>query len=105
MYDRLTHLSSLDAAGQNSSCLPSTPSTHLAITANVTKDLTTCQPWGLTVTGGTPPYNISLAALGSHLVTNVTLSLGFDVLTYIDRADPNGNILGKFYAYRFITVR
>jgi hypothetical protein len=81
-------------SGQDSSCLPSTPSTKLAITANVTRDLDTCEPWGLTVTGGTgPPYNITLAALGSPLVTNVTIPLGFDVLTYIDRAVPNGNIL------------
>lgn len=95
----------VDTAGQNSSCLPSTPSTKLAITANVTRNLETCERWGLTVTGGTgPPYNITLAALGSTLFTNVTIGLGSDVLTYIDRADPNGNILGEFYVCQFINV-
>jgi hypothetical protein len=80
-------------AGQDSSCLPPKPTTSLAIKANVTKDLATCDYWGLRVTGGSPPYNISLAAVGSPVVTNVSLAEGIDVMTYIDRADPNGLLL------------
>jgi hypothetical protein len=79
--------------GQDSSCLPPKPTTSLAIKANVTKNLATCDYWGLRVSGGTPPYTISLAAVGSPVVTNVTLDLGLDVMTYIDRADPNGLLL------------
>lgn len=87
-------------AGEDSSCLPPQPTTSLAIRANVTKDLTTCGYWGLRVTGGTPPYSISLAAVGSPVVTNVSLAEGLDVMTYIDRADPNGLMLGGCLLYR-----
>jgi hypothetical protein len=61
-------------------------------------DLKTCEPWGLTVTGGIAPYNVTLISVGSTVVTNVTLPQGFDVLAYISRANPNGEILGMFYA-------
>lgn len=75
--------------------MPPKPTTSLAIKANVTKGLATCDYWGLRVTGGSPPYNISLAAVGSPVVTNVSLAEGLDVMTYIDRADPNGLLLGR----------
>src|ERR1700683_101721 len=88
----------IDTGGQYASCLPTPPSTSLAITPNVTMDLATCEPWGLTVTGGEGPYNVSLASVGSTVVTNVTLPTGFDVLTFINRVNPNSQILGMFYA-------
>ena len=84
--------------GQSTSCLPPQPPTNLVITPNVTMDLATCQPWGLTVTGGTAPYYVTLASVGSETVTNITLPPGFDVLTFINRANPNGQILGMFCA-------
>ena len=37
---------------------------------------------------------ITLAALNSPIVTNVTLPYGDDAFTYIDRADPNGQLIG-----------
>jgi hypothetical protein len=45
------------------------------VVANVTDTLTTCQPWGLTIKGGTPPYNLTLAAVNSPVVTNVTMGM------------------------------
>jgi hypothetical protein len=59
-------------------------------------DLSTCQPWGLKVTGGIPPYNITLISVGSTVVTNVSLLQGFDIFTYINKANPNGQIMGMF---------
>ncbi|KIM87767.1 hypothetical protein PILCRDRAFT_814482 [Piloderma croceum F 1598] len=80
-------------AAQDTSCLPPAPSTSLAITPNVTSNLSTCDPWGLTVTGGSAPYNVSLMSVGSTIVTNISIPEGFDILTYINRANPNGEIL------------
>ena len=99
--------STMSSGQQDSSCLPPKPPSSLAIKANVTKDLSTCDYWGLRVTGGVPPYTISLAAVGSPVVTNVTLPTGLDVLTYIDRADPNGLLLGRLlvhYLIRFLRL-
>lgn len=76
--------------------MPPAPTTNLAIKGNLTKDMSTCEPWGLQISGGTPPYNITLAAVGSPIVTNVTLPTGDNVLTWIDRALPNTQILGEF---------
>jgi hypothetical protein len=71
-------------------------SPSFTVTANVTKDLQTCQPWGLTVKGGVPPYTISLASPNSPSVTNVTLPYGDDTFTYINRASPDGQLIGGF---------
>jgi hypothetical protein len=84
-------------AGQTTQCV-TTPLTSppFTVTANVTKDLQTCRPWGLAVKGGVPPYAITLAAPNSPIVTNVTLPYGDDAFTYINRADPNGELMGGF---------
>src|ERR1700737_1064140 len=95
LFVRLSSLD-IDVEGQIASCLPSPPSTPLAITPNVTMNLATCEPWGLTVTGGNAPYNVTLVSIGSAVVTNITLPQGFDVLTYINRANPNSQVLGMF---------
>ena len=58
--------------------------------------INTCDPWGLTITGGVKPYSISLAALHSQVVTNVTMGANDDVLVYVDRADPGSQIIGKY---------
>lgn len=42
------------------------------------------------------PYVIVLAAVGASVVTNVTVSQGFDILTYIHRANPDSQLLGRF---------
>ncbi|KAI0084380.1 hypothetical protein BDY19DRAFT_535709 [Irpex rosettiformis] len=80
--------------GTQTSCLPASTDALLppaipSITPNVTGKIETCQPWGLTISGGTKPYLILLAALNSPVVTNVTMGGNDDVFTYIDRADPN----------------
>lgn len=66
------------------------------IISNVTGDLETCQPWGLTVQGGVPPYTVTLGALGSPVVTNVSMPLGDDSYTLINRAAPNEQLIGTF---------
>jgi hypothetical protein len=66
------------------------------ITSNVTGDLETCQPWGLTVQGGVPPYTVTLGALDSPYVTNVSIPVGDNNFTYINRAAPNGQLIGTF---------
>jgi hypothetical protein len=76
-------------AGTDTSCLPSSPTSQFTVQANVTTSVKTCQPWGLTIKGGVQPYNISLVALDSPVVTNVTMGPLDDVFTFIDRADPN----------------
>ncbi|KDQ55034.1 hypothetical protein JAAARDRAFT_60035 [Jaapia argillacea MUCL 33604] len=88
----------ITAATSPTTCnITSTPDSSFVVVSNITDNrLKTCQQWGLTVKGGKPPYNISLAALNSPIVTNVTLGPGNDVMTYIDRADPNGKMLGRW---------
>ncbi|TCD71080.1 hypothetical protein EIP91_000172 [Steccherinum ochraceum] len=84
-------------AGTSTSCLPSNPPlTSLAsISPNVTGPLTTCQPWGLTITGGTKPYSVVLSARNSHVITNVTMGAQDDVFTFIDRADPGTALMAN----------
>jgi len=81
-------------AGQTTQCVTTPSTTAFTVTANVTGDLTTCQPWGLTVKGGVPPYVVTLAQPNSPIVTNVTIPNGLDTFTFIDRADPNGQLIG-----------
>ncbi|KAL0948159.1 hypothetical protein HGRIS_010775 [Hohenbuehelia grisea] len=81
-------------AGQSTQCIkipPSPPS--FTVTANVTDTIQTCEPWGLSISGGLPPYNITLAAVNSPIITNVTLGSTDDHFTYIDRADPNSELM------------
>ncbi|KAK7065098.1 hypothetical protein R3P38DRAFT_2827889 [Favolaschia claudopus] len=82
------------SAGETSDCLPSPPSdTSFKITANVTDVLDTCQPWGLTVEGGTPPYHVTIAQMNSGNITNVTFGTMDSVLTYINRTPPGNQII------------
>ena len=78
----------------DASCLPKSPSVNITLAVNVTGSAETCQPIGYRVFGGQPPYTISLAAPGSPVVTNETLPKEDDVFTYINRADPNGQLMG-----------
>ncbi|KAI8977853.1 hypothetical protein BD414DRAFT_157509 [Trametes punicea] len=82
------------APGSDTSCLasPPTPSTP-RITPNVTTTLETCEPWGLSITGGTKPYNITLAQVASGVITNTTMGVEDDVFTYINRATPNEQLI------------
>ncbi|KAJ7143973.1 hypothetical protein C8R44DRAFT_558263, partial [Mycena epipterygia] len=76
--------------GATSDCISSAQAEpQFTISANVTDVLSTCQPWGLTIRGGTPPYNLTLAVLNASGVTNVTLGANDSVYTYINRAEPD----------------
>jgi len=81
-------------AGQTTQCIP--PASNdppFTVEANVTDTLTTCQPWGIKIKGGVPPYNLTLAAINSPIVTNVTMGPVDDQFTFIDRADPNTQLI------------
>ncbi|KAF8063533.1 hypothetical protein FPV67DRAFT_251192 [Lyophyllum atratum] len=81
------------ASGQSTSCLVNT-ATGFSLSSNATNDeISTCDPWGLVIRGGKSPYTVTLAAVGSPSVTNVTMPVGDNAYTYINRADPNGSIL------------
>ncbi|KAF8170906.1 hypothetical protein K438DRAFT_1982463 [Mycena galopus ATCC 62051] len=81
-------------AGQSTQCIPAASNDPpFTVEANVTDTLTTCQPWGIKIKGGTPPYDLTLAAVNSSLVTNVTMGPADDQFTFIDRADPNTQLI------------
>ncbi|TFK32847.1 hypothetical protein BDQ12DRAFT_616308, partial [Crucibulum laeve] len=84
--------------GQTSQCATPAPSSpDFTISSNITnfQDLSTCDPWGITVKGGVPPYNVTIAAVNSPVVTNVTMPFGTDVFTYINRADPGTQMISE----------
>ncbi|KAG7442100.1 uncharacterized protein BT62DRAFT_922914 [Guyanagaster necrorhizus] len=66
--------------------------TSFTVKSNVTGDLQPCQPWGLRIKGGVPPYNISFAQVDSTVITNVTTLGDDDAYTYINRA-TSGQIM------------
>ncbi|KAJ6476472.1 hypothetical protein C8R47DRAFT_659656 [Mycena vitilis] len=81
-------------AGATTQCGPPTAADPpFNVTANVTDVLTTCQPWGLTIQGGTPPYQVTFAALNANDVTNATLGPGDSIYTYINRAAPGTQMI------------
>lgn len=79
--------------GQSTSCITVQNGTDFTVSANVTDTLETCQPWGLRIKGGTPPYNVTFMAVNSPYVTNVTMGPVDDAFTYIDRADPGAQLI------------
>ncbi|CAK5284514.1 unnamed protein product [Mycena citricolor] len=81
-----------NAAGTSTQCVP-TPTSDFIVSSNVTSVLETCQPWGLSIQGGTPPYNVTLAALNAPEVTNVTLGADDDLFTYINRAESGTRMI------------
>ncbi|KAJ7262787.1 hypothetical protein B0H12DRAFT_1270164 [Mycena haematopus] len=82
------------AKGQTTQCIPAASTDPpFTVEANVTEALTTCQPWGIIIKGGVPPYNVTLAAINSPVVTNVTMGPDDDQFTFIDRADPNTQLI------------
>ncbi|KAJ7280358.1 hypothetical protein C8J57DRAFT_1501789 [Mycena rebaudengoi] len=80
--------------GASTQCIPAASTQEpFTVVANVTDTLTTCQPWGLTIKGGTPPYNLTLAAVNSPVVTNVTMGPLDDAFTFPNRADPGTQLI------------
>ncbi|KAJ7143975.1 hypothetical protein C8R44DRAFT_601861 [Mycena epipterygia] len=91
--------------GTTSECIAPAPTEpEFTISANVTDVLSTCQPWGLTIRGGTPPYNLTLAVLNASDVTNVTLGANDSVYTYINRAEPDSQMIGRLLSPSFRTT-
>lgn len=85
----------ISTVGSTNTCHPTPDRTTLAtMKPNVTDHLTTCEPWGITISGGTKPYSVVLSALGSPVITNVSMGPQDDVFTYPDRADPNSELMG-----------
>ncbi|KAF9476291.1 hypothetical protein BDN70DRAFT_183152 [Pholiota conissans] len=81
-------------AGQTTQCVTTPISTPaFTVSANVTTDLETCAPWGLTVVGGTPPFTVTLAQTNVPIVTNVSMDFGTDRFTFINRAHPTGTLI------------
>ncbi|KLO16881.1 hypothetical protein SCHPADRAFT_994839 [Schizopora paradoxa] len=78
-----------------SSCVPKLASgaPNITIAPNFTSPISTCSPMGMLISGGKAPYNLTLAALNSPVLTNVTMGPTDDVFTYINRADPGSQIL------------
>ncbi|KAJ6502911.1 hypothetical protein C8R47DRAFT_218951 [Mycena vitilis] len=81
-------------AGASTQCIPPA-STDFKMTANVTDVLTACQPWGLTIEGGAPPYTVTIAVRDSHSVTNVTLGPTDSVFTYINSAKDGSQMIAS----------
>ncbi|KAF8155022.1 hypothetical protein K438DRAFT_1863063 [Mycena galopus ATCC 62051] len=82
--------------GATTQCVPATPpEPGFKISANVTDVLETCQPWGLTIEGGTPPYNVTIAQMNSGNITNVTLGPIDTVFTYINRMEPGYQLIAS----------
>ncbi|KAF9565450.1 hypothetical protein CPC08DRAFT_720534 [Agrocybe pediades] len=80
--------------GPKTDCVVSPVTTPaFEVSANVTGDLQTCQPWGLRIKGGSPPYVVTLAEINSPIITNVTIPNGLDAFTYINRADPDRQLI------------
>jgi len=77
--------------------MPKLPDNLPRITANVTESaLNTCQEWGMTITGGTPPYSVQIMAEDSPVYTNVTApNTESDRFTYANRADPGRHMIGE----------
>ncbi|GJE96422.1 hypothetical protein PsYK624_126190 [Phanerochaete sordida] len=85
------------AAGSDISCLlPSSPPV-VTVQANVSDNLSTCQPWGLTITGGERPYTVVLSQLQSSTITVVTMSDDDDTFTYINRANTDRQMMASVY--------
>ncbi|KZV92846.1 hypothetical protein EXIGLDRAFT_717817 [Exidia glandulosa HHB12029] len=83
--------------GKSASCMPPEPKAGdiPMLSANVSNaNLETCQPWGMNITGGIPPYSVQIIADNSPLYTNTTApSTSTDRFTYINRADPQRSMI------------
>ena len=85
------------SAGTTTDCvIGQSNSPPFTVSANSTgaSSLTTCEPWGLTMHGGVPPYTVTLVQPDSPAFTNVTLSAEDNVFTYINRAGPSNQLIG-----------
>jgi hypothetical protein len=82
-------------AGTDKSCLPFALASNFVVKADISTTLSTCQPWSMTISGGVKPYTVTLAALDSPIITNVTMGPVDDLFTYINRANPGTRLAGS----------
>ena len=75
---------------------PDAPSENLRISADATASVSTCQPINLDITGGKKPYQATIVPLNSLAVTNISLGLSDDRLTYIEQLEPSMSFLGEY---------
>ncbi|KAJ7063855.1 hypothetical protein C8F01DRAFT_36523 [Mycena amicta] len=84
-------------AGTTSQCLPprssQAPFTVSSLTSNGAT-LNTCDLWTLFFKGGKPPYTVTIAALNTPDVTNMTLGPMDTKLEWPNRADPGSQMIG-----------
>lgn len=104
---RAHHSNLLSLAGATETCHSTPNQANLAtIVPNVTNSLETCQLWGLKITGGQKPYTVVISSLGATLTTNVTMGINDDVLTWPNRASPNGEVMGTWVLFsHFLALR
>ncbi|KAK7679062.1 hypothetical protein QCA50_018006 [Cerrena zonata] len=76
---------------------PSNPSTLPTISANVTDQLQTCQPWGLSITNGTGPFDVWLPGLNIVGLPVINMDEGNDMLVYPDQTVPNTKLMASVY--------
>ncbi|KAG7085729.1 hypothetical protein E1B28_003272 [Marasmius oreades] len=79
--------------GQTTNCVVDDPKKDFTVKANRTTTINTCEPWRLTITGGTKPYNVTFLQLNSPNVTNVTMGASDDAYVYINRGIPNQRMI------------
>ena len=89
-------------AGPSDSCLPKSPSVKITTSATT---LNTCDTLVIDISGGQPPYSLTIATTNSNVVTNVTLSPPSNQYTYVNRASPDGTMVGaSVNNYLFPTI-
>ncbi|GJE96424.1 hypothetical protein PsYK624_126210 [Phanerochaete sordida] len=86
-------------AGSNTSCLQSLPSSSAIVHANISagNNLSTCDPLGITISGGQKPYTVFLAETDSPLLVVQTLSDDDDTFTYFNQYNPGWQIIASVY--------
>jgi hypothetical protein len=86
-------------ASSNTTCLlPASSNLPVISNVNVTggDSLSTCGLWGMSVTGGTPPYGAFIVASGNPAFTPFNASIrDTNRLTYKNRAFPNNQMIGS----------
>ena len=92
-------------SGGSTACIQTPNTPNLKLSANVTDQLTTCEPWGLTAVNGTPPYTIYLTAFGSKTITVVEMGDTDNTLIYPDRVEPNTKVIGKYtHDFKYLVI-
>lgn len=95
-------------AGSNTTCLlPVASSPPVISNVNVTggASLSTCGLWGMSVSGGTPPYGAFIVATEGTIFTPFNSSSLTNRLTYKNRAPPNNQMIGSSPAiYHLVPV-